>query len=40
MDDLRMLIAYRYSVGDVERWPAAVVEVFAHHLRTKENRCK
>lgn len=36
MDDLRMLIAYRYSVGDVERWPTTVVRVFAEHLRRRD----
>jgi hypothetical protein len=40
MDDLRALVAYRYSVADIERWPAAVVTVFYQHLRTKENRWK
>ena len=36
MDDLRMLIAYRYSVSDVQRWPDAVVRVFAQHLRERD----
>jgi hypothetical protein len=34
--DPRPLIAYRYSVPDIERWPDAVVQIFANHLRTKE----
>jgi hypothetical protein len=36
MDDLRALVAYRYSVPDVERWPAAVVRIFAEHLRRRD----
>jgi hypothetical protein len=37
MDDLRALVAYRYSVADIERWPTSVVLAFYQHLRTKEN---
>ena len=36
MTDPRALIAYRYSVADIHRWPDAVVQIFANHLRTKE----
>ncbi len=32
----RAVIAYRYSITDVDRWPESVVEVFIKHLRTKE----
>ena len=34
--DPRAVIAHRYSVADIDRWPAAVVDIFAKHLRTKE----
>jgi len=33
----RALVAYRFHVSDIDRWPDAVVAVFAHHLRTKDN---
>ena len=36
MTDPRPLIAYRYSVADIHRWPDAVVHFFANHLRTRE----
>jgi len=36
MTDPRALIAHRYSVPDIDRWPAAVVHAFINHLRTKE----
>ena len=36
--DPRAVIAHRYSVPDIDRWPASVVEVFHQHLRTKEMR--
>lgn len=36
MTDPRPLIAHRYSVPDIDRWPDAVVQIFANHLRTKE----
>jgi len=34
--DPRAVIAYRYSVPDIDRWPASVVHAFYQHLRTKE----
>jgi len=34
--DPRAVIAHRYSVADVHRWPPAVVTVFINHLRAKE----
>jgi len=36
MTDPRALIAYRYSITDVDRWPDGVVKAFINHLRTKE----
>ena len=38
MTDTRAFIAYRYSIADIDRWPDAVVQIFANHLRTKEHR--
>ena len=32
----RALVAYRYSLSDIDRWPEAVVRVFANHLRRTE----
>jgi hypothetical protein len=32
-DTDRALVAYRYSVPDIDRWPDHLVEVFARHLR-------
>ena len=34
----RAVIAYRYSVPDIDRWPASVVLAFYQHLRTKETK--
>jgi hypothetical protein len=36
--DPRAVIAYRYSVPDIDRWPASVVLAFYQHLRTKETK--
>ena len=36
MTDPRALVAHRYSITDIDRWPDAVVQIFANHLRTKE----
>lgn len=36
MIDQRALVAYRYSIPDIHRWPPAVIAVFANHLQTKE----
>jgi len=36
--DARAVIAHRYSVADIDRWPASVVDAFYQHLRTKEER--
>lgn len=36
MTDPRALVAHRYSITDIDRWPPAVVAVFANHLRTRE----
>jgi hypothetical protein len=33
----RALVAYRYSLTDIDRWPDAVVHAFANHLRRTEN---
>jgi len=30
------IVAYRYSVPDIERWPEPVIRAFYNHLRTKE----
>ena len=38
MSDPRAVIAHRYSVADIDRWPDAVVHAFYQHLRTKETR--
>ena len=32
----RAVVAYRYAVTDIDRWPDAVVRAFYNHLRTKE----
>ena len=37
MTDPRAFVAYRYSIADIDRWPDAVVQIFANHLRTKEH---
>ena len=34
--DPRAVIAHRYSINDIDRWPASVVHAFYQHLRTKE----
>jgi len=36
MTDPRALVAHRYSITDIDRWPTAVVAIFANHLRMKE----
>jgi hypothetical protein len=36
MTDPCALIAHRYSITDIDRWPASVVHAFYQHLRTKE----
>lgn len=36
MTDPRALIAHRYSINDIDRWPDAVVHAFINHLRAKE----
>lgn len=38
MTDACSLVSYRYSVADIDRWPPAVIAVFANHLRTKEEK--
>ena len=30
------VVAYRYSVTDIDRWPEPVVQAFYNHLRTKD----
>ena len=35
-DTDRALVAYRYSVPDIDTWPDHIVEIFARHLR-KDN---
>jgi len=32
----RAVVAYRYSITDIDRWPDAVVQAFYAHLRAKE----
>ena len=32
----RAVVAYRYSITDIDRWPDAVVRAFYAHLRAKE----
>jgi hypothetical protein len=32
----RAVVAYRYHVIDIDRWPDAVVQAFYTHLRAKE----
>ena len=38
MSDHRAVIAHRYSVADIDRWPDAVVHAFYQHLQTKEEK--
>lgn len=32
-----VIVAHRYSVPDIDRWPPAVIAAFYHHLRRKEH---
>jgi hypothetical protein len=32
----RAVVAYRYSITDIDRWPDAVVRIFYTHLQAKE----
>jgi hypothetical protein len=36
MNHERAVVAYRYSITDIDRWPDAVVRAFYTHLRAKE----
>ena len=37
-DTDRALVAYRYSVPDIDTWPDRIVEIFARHLRKETNK--
>lgn len=33
----RAVVAYRYGITDIDRWPDAVVRIFYAHLRAKDH---
>lgn len=37
-DTDRALVAYRYSVADIDTWPDHIVEIFARHLRKDDTK--